>query len=411
MEDMLRKFISLYPLPSTLYPFVLIALATFLSPISARASGEIAFVRAPEEIPQGDDITIVISASARETDIDRALAIDFPQSWKFKRAWKVEAGSDHAQKLGRDNEITNLFEKEMGSEVIGLADNSSDYDPDAAGIAYFVVFTTSLLPGTSESENLSVKAALVERTDPDAPIELDPKTKHPLPRITDWRMTFPQKFDFAFRDVTSKRTMAAVRMDRIPKVARALVINSAAATKNAPKSGYIVLNTKPILLTDYFQHPFSIQFWFRTTVAEENMLTFLAGDGDKIHLGIGPLGQPRLMESKRGTTSIIASRPMLNDGLWHNLVLSEDSLHKLRLFLDAQPSNVVDVKLRLFDSIVGIQIGDTTSSNKDFAIDELRLFRAAYRDPSEFQRWVTASTRRVWNDSAFEHPSLRTRHR
>jgi hypothetical protein len=69
----------------------------------AKATGEIAFLRAPEEIPQGDDITIVISASARETDIDRALAIDFPQSWKFKRAWKVEAGSGHAQKISRDN--------------------------------------------------------------------------------------------------------------------------------------------------------------------------------------------------------------------------------------------------------------------------------------------------------------------
>ena len=177
----------------------------------AFASGEIVLVRAPEEIPESDDVTIVVSASAREADIDRTLALQYPTGWKFKRAWRVEAGSDHAVNIAAPfAEVNTLLSAESGHIAIALADYSEDFDPDADGIAYFIVFTPAPIAGKSQSENAVVKAALVERIDPDAPPEIDPKTKKRIPVNHDWRMTYPSKYDFSFSDITSKRLAASI---------------------------------------------------------------------------------------------------------------------------------------------------------------------------------------------------------
>ena len=190
-----KRYCVGFILSATLY-FLLFTLSFI--PATARASGEIVLVRAAEEIPEGDDVTIVVSASARETDIDRTLAVEYPSGWKFKRAWRVEAGSDHAVNIGPFSEVTSLLTKEPGHNVLALADYSDDFDPDAEGIAYFIVFTPAPIAGKSLSESATVKAALVERTDPDASPEIDPKTKKPIPVDHDWRMTYPFEIRFFF---------------------------------------------------------------------------------------------------------------------------------------------------------------------------------------------------------------------
>jgi hypothetical protein len=360
------------------------SLLVFLFTSSARASGEIAFIRVPEEIPEGDDITVIVSASPRETGIDRTLAIDFPASWKLKRAYRVEAGSDHAVRIPQAGEISSLFAKEPGDNVLSFADVSDDFDPNADGIAYFIVFTTKPLTGGKADQSATVKAALVERSNPNAPREIDPKTKRPKPINTEWRMVFPPKLAFSFTGITSKRLIATVRLERITENARALV---AEGKKNAVAT----LHTRPELLAQFFNRPFSIECWFRTTGIQQTFLQ-LDGDKTKLQLGTGLLGQPLLRSRGAENKVIEAVRAIVNDGTWHNLVLSRDSTNKLRLFIDAGLPTIVDLPKELFQNITSVEIGDSASED-DFSIDELRLSRSAYRDPSEFEEAIVTSAR------------------
>jgi hypothetical protein len=366
--------VTLYPLPLT------------LSPVTARASGEIAFVRAPEQIPAGDDITILVSASARETDIDRTLAVEYPESWKFKRAWRVEAGSDHAVKLAAFAEVTALLLKESGHAALALADYSEDFDPDADGIAYFIVFATNPLGGNAASKSVTVKAALIERTNPDAPTEIDPKTKKPVPVNMNWRMTFPSRYDFSFNEITSKRFMASVEMERVPRASRALVMDGG-------KHAVAEFHGRPELLQGYFQHPFSVQLWFRTMGYEQNLLRMQSEDSSEIRLVIGLLGQVSLDLGGTRPHVLLASRSVSNDGAWHNLVLSKDSVGNLRLFVDAGPPATGHASASFFKNISSLAVGDSTKTNNDFSIDELRLLKSPYRDASEFQRDIATSYR------------------
>jgi hypothetical protein len=364
----------------------LLCLLLCLPSQKAFATGEIAFIRAPEQIPDGDDITIAVSVTARETNIDRTIALEYPSGWKFKRAWRVEAGSDRAINISQFSEVASLLSKEPGHEVLALADYSDDFDPDAEGIAYFIVFSTKPITGKSASENVTVKAALVERTDPDAPPELDPKTKKRIPVSHEWRMTFPSNYDFSFNNITSKRLMASITVERVPKVERALVLNG---TKMAMASFHGVSE----VVSDYFRNPFSIECWFRTTNRDQNFLSLYSGNGTELRLMAGVLGQPSLVIVKPHRRTVIASHAIANDGAWHNLVLSKDSLGSLRIFVDGQPPVVEHIASSMFDSIVGLVIGDSSKSMKDFSIDELRFLKGAYRDPSEFARGMMISYR------------------
>ncbi len=368
--------VTLYSLPFTL---------NFI-PGAARASGEIVLVRAPETIPEGDDVTVIVSASARETDIDRTLALEYPTGWKMKRAWRVEAGSDHAVNLAPFAEVTTLLSPESGHTAIALADYSQDFDPDADGIAYFIDFTTKPLTGKTASESFIIKAGLVERSDPDAPPEIDPKTKKRIPANHEWRMTFPSRYDFSFNEVTSKRLSTSIEIERVPKTSRALVLdgtNYAMAT----------FHGQPELLQDYFQHPFSIQCWCRTNGFDQRMLRMQSGSGSELQMVVGVLGQPSLILTGPKARSIIASHAVINDGAWHNLVLSKDSLGNIRLFVDAQAPTIVRTPTPLFDSIINVTIGDSSKANKDFSLDELRLLKGAYRDPADFTRGMMIAYR------------------
>jgi hypothetical protein len=347
------------------------------SPLSVFASGEIAFVRAPEEIPEGDDVTVIVSASARETNIDRTLAIQYPAGWKLKRAWGVESGSDHAVTISRFDEVTAMLSKESGHEAVALADYSDNFDPDAAGMAYFIVFSTKPVAGKASTETGSIKAALIERTDPDAPPEIDPKNKKKIPADHNWRMTYPSRYDFSFAEITSKRLIASVTIERVPKAERALVLDG---TKYAMAD----LNGRTELLRDYFQHPFSIQCWFRTTGYDQKLLRMQTENGNEIQLDIGILGQPTILVAGRELRSILTSKAITNDGAWHNLVFSKDSVGNLRLFVDAQPPATEHTTLPILDGIVNLTIGDSSKTSKDFSIDELRFLNGAYKDPADF---------------------------
>ncbi|MDP4200472.1 MAG: T9SS type A sorting domain-containing protein [Bacteroidota bacterium] len=356
---------------------------TFAS--SARATGEIALVRAPEEIPEGDDVTVLVSATARETDIDRILALQYPDSWKPKRAWRVEAGgSDHVAIIP-DPEIQSLFTPEKGQKVIALADYLGQFDPDAAGVAYFIVFRTKAVPGAAVGQSATIKAALIERTNPDAPPQIDPKTKRPKPVNTSWRMTYPAKPDFSFAGTWFRRLVASVRLERVIKTARAF-------DAEGRQDGTASLHTSPESIREYFRHPFSLQFWLRTTEPEQTFLQLQSSDGSDVVLAAGLLGQPLIIQKRPQRRTLLQTRGIANDGVWHNLVISHDSLGKLRLFFDGQPPSITDMPKGFLANVTSITLGDTTSEN-DFSIDELRMMHGAYRDPSEFERAIALHAR------------------
>ncbi len=317
--------------------------------------------------------------------MDRTLALEFPCTWKFKRAWRVEAGSDHTDKIAPYGGVRALLAAEPGQSVIALADYTKDFDPHAAGIGYFVVFSTVATKG---DDRATVKAALVERTSPGAPQEFDPKTKRPIPQEHNWRMTFPSQYDFSFASITSKRLVASVDIEQVPRTERALVVSGAHA-------GVAPLRVRPDLFEEYFHHPFSIEFWFRTNAADETLLHFTT-NGGSLRLAIGLLGQPMLTEIGRERKTLLAGRAITNDGAWHCLVLSCDSLGTLRLFVDAELS-AENRERGAFDGITAADIGDSTSANKDFSLDELCFVHGAYREAEQFASRMTSAL----PDSAF----------
>ncbi len=355
---------------------------------AARASGEINFVRAPSEIPAGDDITIAVSASAREANVDRAIAIEFPSTWKFKRAWRVEAGSDHPDKLVPFGEVRSLLSAESGEAVIALADYTPDFDPRAAGIGYFVVFSTAALHPTDAPA--IVKAALVERISLNAIPKVDPKTKRLIEENHDWKMVFPPQPDFSFVAIVGKRLLASIRVEPTPRVQRALTVQGGRGAF-APMAG------RPELIHAFFLHPFSLQFWYRTTTASETLLSFHSADYATLHLSVGLLGELRVMD---GTKIIAASRAITNDGAWHYAVVSDDSVGTLRLFVDDEVSALAHHSAALFRNVNGVSLGDSSTTQKMFSIDELHFVRGAYREPIEFESRMLLET----SDSA--HPAF-----
>ncbi len=317
--------------------------------------------------------------------MDRTLALEYPANWKFKRAWRIEAGSDHTQKIGPFGEVRELLEREPGHAVIALADYTRDFDPHAAGIAYFIVFSTPPVV-TAAASRVTVKAALVERTSLDAPPKIDPRTKRPISVSHNWRMTFPPRLDFSFASIMSTRLVASIRVENVLRQERALVVEGT-------RGAQVPMLARPEIVREYFQHPFSLSFWFRTNAADETLLQMHSEDGNDLRLAIGLLGEPLLERmGRQSKEAVISARAICNDGAWHYLVLSADSTHVLRLFVDAEPPVSKHYSAPIFHAITMLILGDSSMAYKDFSIDELRMERGAYREPSEFERGMTMIT-------------------
>ncbi|HEX5316314.1 MAG TPA: LamG-like jellyroll fold domain-containing protein, partial [Candidatus Kapabacteria bacterium] len=193
-------------------------------------------------------------------------------------------------------------------------------------------------------------------------------------------------YDFSFASITSKRLAASIRLERVPRGERALVIEGG-------RNAFAPLYGRPELLQDYFQHSFSIAFWFRTNAADETLLKMHSEKGGDLRLAIGLVGEPVLERIlPESQTAIIASHAMCNDGAWHYLVLSADSLGMLRLFVDAESPTTRHFSIPVFGAISSLTLGDSLAADKDFSIDELRMERGAYRESAEFERGMTTAT-------------------
>src|SRR6185503_16663679 len=106
--------------------------------------------------------------------------------------------------------------------------------------------------------NAIVRAALVEQLDPNSPPEIDKKTKKPKPRNTDWRMMSPFRDELSFAGLTAKKFAPSVRLVKGWKIFRALEMDGDSGA-NAQ------LRTRPEVLSSFFEKPFTMEFWFKTT--------------------------------------------------------------------------------------------------------------------------------------------------
>ena len=220
-------------------------------PAAAFGYGELLTVRVPEEIPEGDNFTVIVTATGRETTIDRVLVLEYPEGCTLQRAYAVEAGSDWASPLVNSSSIARLYAVEPKYKLLALTDTSQEFNPDAPGIAYFLVFSAAAAPSP-----LQFKAQLVERINPDTPPEIDKKTKKPKPINYDWKVVAPQRDDFAFTG--QKKMLGSIRLAKILRTSRALVLDG-------PNSASAMLRTHEESLSRFFANPFSIELWFRTT--------------------------------------------------------------------------------------------------------------------------------------------------
>jgi hypothetical protein len=352
----------------------------------ARANGEILVVRAPEEVIGGDDITVLVTTTPRETDIDRTIVLDVPDSWTFVRAYGVESGSDVAIGILRFGDIQSRFTARPGRTVFALADTSTEFDAEAAGVAYFIVFSTKPVPGQAAAQPTVVKAALVERINPDSPPEIDKKTKRPKERNVEWRMVYPPRVDWSFDQITGRRVSQNIQLIRVARSSRALI----AKRGTAPAAE---LRIPPTAIGSFFSGPFSLSFWARTTNPSQRFITFASDDGTEIYLGTSLLGTATLSARENSNVkTLLNNRAILvGDGAWHHFALSQDSIGILRLFVDAQPP-VITGKTDFFTSRDRLVLGDLHGRN-DFSLDELRFIRTSFRQPSDFERTIATAAR------------------
>jgi hypothetical protein len=361
---------------------VVVLSAVSAKPEGVRAWGEIALVKAPEEIHEGDDVTIFVTATATEENVHRILAVSYPKEWRIKKSWSVIAGYDEAYSLPQSNAMAKEILADAGHKVTAFADTT--YLSDVPGVAYFITFATDA--GTSSGASVTVKAALVERIDPDSPPEIDKKTKKPKPRNTEWHLSFPQRRELSLVGNLGKRLAPEIKLVRGWRTSRGLVMRDSSSSAS--------LKTDPAAIRQLFSAPFTIEMWFRTSSAFQPMIRFLTDDAQNSRmLATNSLGQIYLYDFDGKSREIVAgTKAMAADGQWHHFLMTFDSTRKLRFYLDAQQLINKEVEESHFTNITGLVLGNPRGSN-ELQIDELRFFRRAYHSVEEFAPFIARSAR------------------
>ncbi|MEO6938689.1 MAG: T9SS type A sorting domain-containing protein [Candidatus Kapaibacterium sp.] len=361
----------------------LLMLAPIFGVRVAFASGEIFTVRGPEEVSEGDDVGIVVTASAREKMYDRSVVIEFPETWKIKRMYAVEAGSETMSGLVVTSMITGMFTHEAGRKVVALSDTIPEPNEYAQGIAYFIVFGTSVpaLPTTM------VRAALVERINPSTPPERDKKTKKLKPWNTNWKMSFPFHDEFSFAGITGKRIVLTIHGIKGWKNARALTLEGS-------KYADAVLATRKENIVEFFSNAFSIECWFKALGGRQPILSLADGVRTQAELGLNAMGELRfiLPNSNEPDKPIFATRAIYDDGAWHHIAISLDSNASFRVFLDGQIFATTECPREPLKAIEHITLG-ANDRLISLAIDELRFKTIAYKQVSDFSGSIASVER------------------
>ena len=118
---------------------------------SAFAKGDIHGVLAPDEIPAGEQFTVIVAGNPVTKEQSRMIANQFPENWKIVRAYAAEDGATESSPIAQYSEMVSYFEKEKGRTIKVFEDRTRIYSNHFDGIAYFFVF---YVPGVLSTANL-----------------------------------------------------------------------------------------------------------------------------------------------------------------------------------------------------------------------------------------------------------------
>jgi hypothetical protein len=137
---------------------------------AAYADGEIHAVIAPDEIPAGEQFTVIVAGNPVSKEQNRRIAVQFPESWKIVRVYAAEDGAPESTPIDLSSEMTGYFTKEKGQAIRVFEDRTHVFAENYDGIAYFFVFTSANNTSTG-----NFKACFIERSDPGIQEKKEPK--------------------------------------------------------------------------------------------------------------------------------------------------------------------------------------------------------------------------------------------
>ena len=348
-----------------------ISLLTFFFISSAFPQENIRRVLAPDEIPAGEQFTVIVAANPESKEQNRMVAIQFPESWKFIRAYAAENGATEPAPISQNPNMVSYFQKEKGQTVKVFDDDTRVFAEHYESIAYFFTFTST---NTTTSGNF--KTCLIERSDPGIPDQKETKKgKKPKPaRIKnfEWRVISPSLGgNFSFSEVTGKKYTHQIRfISGWSNTSGSLVLHNTVRA-NAQ------LNIYPDLLQDFFNKRFTIGWWMRAVSGEQTLSQFLRADTSSgLLITANPFGQIEIRRYPGESDSDIAivSNGIVCDGAWHQVTLSLDGTGTLRLFTDGQLDDSVTNAASFFLGLSSCSVG-AKKTPANFAIDELVFTR------------------------------------
>jgi len=125
------------------------------------AQGKLGTIIAPAEIPAGEEFSILVSASALQRTVNRAIVIEIPENIKLLKALAVDEEGEDSISLDPYPSIVSMFTKEKGRRIAAFTDHSGIYSANYTAVGYLFTFTA---PKTAST--LVFKTCLVERGDP-----------------------------------------------------------------------------------------------------------------------------------------------------------------------------------------------------------------------------------------------------
>jgi hypothetical protein len=361
----------------------------------AFADGDIRVVLAPDEIPAGEQFTVIVAGNPVSKEQNRMVAIEFPESWKLVRAYAAEDGASESTSIDPYPEMIGYFAKEKGQTIKVFEDRTHVYAENYDGIAYFFVFSSA-----KTASNGNFKACFIERSDPGIPEKkVNKNVKKPTParlKNFQWRIVSPGLgSNFTFAEISGKKYNHAVRfVTGWSNTSRALILHD-----SLHASAH--LNLRPQVLQSFFNNPFTIEWWMHAVSGEQILFKFLRPDSlTGLTILANPFGQidVRRFPSNSDSDIAILSAGTTCDGAWHHVALSCDMFGTLRIFTDGQLNDTLANANDYFKDLSYCTIG-AKNIPAYFSIDELRFIKRAYLSEQDVLSEIAVTARDTLSDA------------
>ncbi|MBS1903018.1 MAG: T9SS type A sorting domain-containing protein [Bacteroidetes bacterium] len=347
----------------------LVVIVLFVVAQTASAQGRLGTVLAPAEIPAGEDFCVRITASALEHGVERAIAVQYSDGFKFLGAYAADEDGADTVSLEWYPSVASMFTRERGHAVVAYEDHTTMYSNHFNAVAYFFRFRAPLKAAT-----LKVQACLVERADLSVtPPKETSKKKQPKRRkpsaSTTWKVVAPDLGeDFTFADADTKEYSRNIRIvTGWEKTSRAL-------TLHGNHGATAMLETDSAVLPSLFAQEFTLSCWYRSTEPLQGIFHWvLNGAGRGAWLATDALGDLTFYshEVHSSDDTIISVAVPITDGAWHYLTCTHDAFGIITIEVDGKERDTLTSStdlsgLRRFD------IGNASGVNR-FYVDELSL--------------------------------------